>query len=87
MRLLGRNARAFAVGDVLAGLQSRSLALHGDLRSIFASDGPRVEQIQIDLALGDVLGIGQARKRVFGSETCDVIGRFDGLLDGGLGEV
>ena len=83
MALLGRDARALAVGDAFVGGESRRLAGKRDPRGLFAVDVPGMEQVQVGLlvGLGDVLCLRQAGHRVLGGETRDVVGGLHRLLE------
>ena len=90
MRLLGRHARAFAVGNASAGGQGSSLAAQRELRGFLAGHAPRVKQVQIGALLGfehDVGRVGQGGKRVFGREAGNVVGRLHRLLNCFCGEI
>jgi hypothetical protein len=58
--LLGRDARAFAVGDALVGRQGCRFAFQRQLGGLFAGDVPGVEQVEVGVFLGDVGLVGQA---------------------------
>ena len=81
MALLGRHRCAFAVGDLAAHRQRRSLATRSQLEGGLGIQFPRVEQRQVAcgfLACRQVFGIGQAGKGVLRRKTSDVVGGADG---------
>jgi hypothetical protein len=87
MRLLGRDTGAFAVADLFAGGKGRGFTGQGDAQRLFGSDGPGVKQVQIGVAVGHVLRVGQAGHRVLGGEAGDVVGGLHRLADRVGGEV
>ncbi len=89
MALLRRYRRTLAVGDALAGGKGRGLAFKGYPCGLFAGELPGVKKIEVAVARGrcDVIGIGQAGHRVFGSKPGNVVGGLHGALDGGAREV
>ena len=85
MRLLGRHAGAFAVGDPPVKPQGRTLAAQCQSCRLFSRDGPRAKQVQVGALArgrGDVTGIWQRSERVLGGKTGDVKRRLNRLLDG-----
>ena len=85
--LLGRDGRAFAVGDAAAGFEGRGLAFQGEFGGLFAGDGPGMEQVQLARFGFDVALVGQAGDRVFGGEAGNVIGRLHCAFDGRLRKI
>ena len=82
MAVLGRHRSAFAVDDARIGVQSGRLAAQSQFGRALAGDVPRVEQIQINMLMGNVLGVGQSRHGVLGGEAGNVMGRLHRALNG-----
>ena len=87
VRLLGRHARALAVGDFFADTEGSGLARQRQLHRTGGSDGPGVKQLKVGPIGGHVFGVGQAGKRVFGGEAGNVVGRLHRLLNGRQREI
>ena len=87
MALLGRHGGPFAVGDAAIRLEGRSFATQGQLGGRFAAQVPGVKQIQVRMVLGNVLRIGQAGRRVFRREACNVIRRLHRALNRGTRKI
>jgi hypothetical protein len=85
MALLGRHARAFAVGDAPVG--GSAAASHSSASSAASSlviaQGWNRSRSRCSPGLRMSAGVGQAGHRVFGGEAGDVVGRLHRLLDGG----
>ena len=88
MALLGRYGGAFAVADAGIALQGGGFAAQRQFGSLFAVDGPGVEQIQIRRrAAGNVGFVGQGGKKVLRRKAGNVVGGLHGALDGSRGKV